>query len=110
MNIGSKIAELRKQKGWSQSQLAKAIDVSREIVGRYERNDAIPSIEIARRMADAFGISLDYLAGASEQQLDKATLNRILQISKLSQADKELVYQFLDAFILKTDLQQKLAQ
>ena len=31
--------------------------VSREIVGRYERGDAVPSIDIAKRMSDAFEIS-----------------------------------------------------
>lgn len=79
------------------------------MIGRYERNDAIPSIEAAKKIADAFEISLDYLVGTADQELDKATLKRILQIAKLTPKDKELVFEFLDAFILKSDLQQKLA-
>ena len=63
MNIGLKITELRKQKGWSQTDLAKKIEGSCVIIGRYERNEAAPSIDIAKRMADAFEVSLDYLAG-----------------------------------------------
>jgi ribosome-binding protein aMBF1 (putative translation factor) len=63
LNIGLKITELRKQKGWSQTDLAKKIEVSHVIVGRYERNEATPSIYIAKRIEDAFEVSLDYLAG-----------------------------------------------
>lgn len=37
MNLGNKITELRKLKRWSRSELARQIEVSREIVGRYER-------------------------------------------------------------------------
>ena len=105
MNLGSKVTELRKQKGWSQSELAKRIEVSREIIGRYERNDAIPSIDIAKRMADVFEVSLDYLVGNAEQKVDKATLNRVLEIDKLQPKDKEMVFTFLDAFLTKTKLQ-----
>jgi len=108
MTIGSKITELRKQKGWSQSDLARHAEVSREIIGRYERNDAVPSIEVAKRMADVLEVSLDYLAGDIDQAVDKATLNRVMQIGKLSEKEKQMVYEFLDAFILKSDLQQKL--
>jgi transcriptional regulator with XRE-family HTH domain len=79
--------------------------VSREIVGRYERNDAVPSIEIAKRMADVFEVSLDYLVGSTEQEVDKATLNRLQEINRLSDENKKLVYAFLDSFITKTKLQ-----
>ncbi len=37
MNIGNKITELRKQKNLSQTDFAKAVGVSREMIGRYER-------------------------------------------------------------------------
>jgi len=60
----------------SQSDLAKQISVSREIVERYERGDAVPSIEIVRRMADAFEVSLDYLVGAAEKQINKEMLHQ----------------------------------
>lgn len=108
MNLGSRITQLRKQKGWSQSQLARHIEVSREIVGRYERNDAVPSIEVAKRMGEAFEVSLDYLVGNAEQEVDKATLKRLQEINRLSEENKKLVYAFLDSFITKTKLQSVL--
>lgn len=108
MDLGSRITELRKIKNWSQSQLAKNIAVSREIVGRYERNDAIPSIEVAKRLADALDVSLDYLVGNAEQKMDKTTRKKIQEINKLNDDDKKMVFTFLDAFITKTKLQSVL--
>ena len=105
MNLGNRITELRKQRGWSQNELSKHIGVSREIVGRYERNDAVPSIDVAKRIANAFGVSLDYLVGDSEQELDKNMLTRIKDVAKLSAKERELVFEFLDAFITKSKLQ-----
>jgi len=45
--IGDKITQLRKQKGWSQTELAKQISASRKAIGKYERNEALPSVETA---------------------------------------------------------------
>ncbi len=54
MNKISKIiTELRKQKGWSQTDLANESNVSREIIGKYERGNATPSIDFAKRIAGA---------------------------------------------------------
>jgi len=44
-------------------------------------------------------VSLDWLAGNTNAELDTATLNRLQDISKLSQKVKELVFEFLDSFI-----------
>ncbi len=105
MDLGNKITELRKLKNLSQSQLAKNIEVSREIIGRYERNDATPSIDVAKRIAEALDVSLDYLVGNSEQKLDTDTRNKMQEINKLKPEDKKMVFTFLDAFITKTKLQ-----
>ena len=50
-------------------------------------------------------VDLDYLVGNAEQKMDKATLNRVIEIDKLKPKDKEMVFTFLDAFLTKTKLQ-----
>ncbi len=55
---GSKIAQLRKQKNWPQDDLAKAVNAPRAIVGKYERNENAPSVEIAK-LANVFAVSID---------------------------------------------------
>ncbi|MEM6738461.1 MAG: hypothetical protein AAF620_20580 [Bacteroidota bacterium] len=47
---------------------------------------------------------MDYLVGSTEEELDKATLTRIQEVAKLSKKEKELVFEFLDAFITKAKI------
>ena len=49
LKIGDKITQLRKSKDWSQTDLAKAIEASREAIGKYERNEVVPSVEVAKK-------------------------------------------------------------
>ena len=44
-SIGKTIAELRKQKGWTQVELAEKLQVSDKAVSKWEKDDAFPSIE-----------------------------------------------------------------
>lgn len=99
-NIAKIIADLRKQKGWSQTELATESGVSREIIGKYERGEAVPSIEFAKRIADAFGVSLDYLAGEGKlSKLDKKTVKRMQDIESLKDDDKNHLFAIVDAFL-----------
>lgn len=66
MNIGVQITCLRKDKGWSQNDLAEAVGASREIIGSYERGDAIPSVEIAKKIANTLEVTLDHLVGEGQ--------------------------------------------
>ncbi len=68
-------------------------------IGRYERDEMKPSIDAATKMAKVLGVSLDWLVGITDMELDAATLGRIQDINKLSLKDKELVFEFLDSFI-----------
>lgn len=100
MNLAERIATLRKQKGLSQTDLARATSVSREIIGRYERGEAMPSIEVAKKIADTFGVSLDYLAGEGiNASFDKKSLTRLQDIEKLDADTKEKIYFVIDNII-----------
>lgn len=59
-------------------------------------------------MAKVLGVSLDWLAGNTDEELDAATLQRIQDINKLSQKDKELVFEFLDSFISNRKIKKAL--
>ena len=90
-HIAKIIADLRRrQKGWSQTDLATASKVSREIIGKYERGEAVPSIDFAKRIADAFEVSLDYLVGEGQNvAFDKKILqSSVTDIQKLDEEQK----------------------
>lgn len=77
MTFGQKITSVRKQKEMSQAELGKLSGVNGDIVGKYERDEMKPSIETAKKLADALEVSLDYLVGGELKVLDKKTLKRL---------------------------------
>jgi transcriptional regulator with XRE-family HTH domain len=100
MKTNKIIIDLRKQKGWSQADLAKKTGISQVMVGKYERGDAIPSIEVAKKIADALEVSLDYLVGEGiNSKFDKLTLKRIEEIEQLDDDRKRILFDVIDTFI-----------
>lgn len=105
MDFGSIVSELRKKKGISQTDLANQLGIHKNVLGRYERNEVLPSIEIARKIADILDVSLDYLTGKQDVQIDKNISERILEVSKFEQEDRLHIFSVIDAFIAKRKIQ-----
>ena len=100
MNVGKIITDLRKQKNWSQADLANKTDISQVMVGKYERGDALPSIETAKKIADAFGVSLDYLTGEGvNASFDKKTVQRLQDIQDLDNETQKMLFKLIDTII-----------
>lgn len=99
MTFGERLTQVRKRKNLSQAEIGKKIGINGDAYGRYERNDVRPTIEMAVKIAQALEISLDYLAGTSDIELDKATLDRVQEITKLNEKDKDYIFVTLDALI-----------
>ena len=64
--FSARLKELRKSRGLTQEQLAAIIGVERSSVGKYESRPIIPSSEILNKLADYFGVSVDYLLGRAD--------------------------------------------
>ena len=110
MNTGNIIIALRKDKAWSQADLSKQSGVSREMVGKYERGEAVPSIEAAKKIADAFGVSLDYLVGEGvNAHFDKKTLQRIQELELLEEDKKKTLFDLMDTYIRDAKARQAYA-
>jgi transcriptional regulator with XRE-family HTH domain len=100
MNKGSIITTLRDKNGFSQSDLADKSEVSRVMIGKYERGEAIPSVDTAKKIADALGVSLDYLVGETNQvSFDKRTVERIKDLEQLEESKKQTLYDLIDTYI-----------
>ncbi len=61
MEFNNKLYELRKQKGFSQEELANRLNVSRQTVSKWEVGESTPDMEKLVAMSDLFEISLDEL-------------------------------------------------
>lgn len=100
MDFGDRMMQARKQKGLSREDMGQAIGTSGAIIGRYERNDMKPSIEIAAKIAQVLGISLDYLVGnASLEIKDKSMTERLESIAKMPVSKKDELFNVIDAYL-----------
>ena len=61
-----RIKELRKKKGISQLKLAMDLNMSQNTVSRYETGEREPGIAELVKIADYFGVSIDYLVGRTD--------------------------------------------
>lgn len=61
MTLGEKIQDLRRRNAMSQDVLAEKLEVSRQAVSKWERDEAMPETEKLVRIAQLFGVSTDYL-------------------------------------------------
>jgi putative transcriptional regulator len=59
--IGERIIELRTQKGWSQSDLARACNKDRQAIEKLESGKVNPTLYTLVEVADALGITLSKL-------------------------------------------------
>ncbi len=114
-DLATRLLETRKQRKLSQQQVADIAGVHFTNVGKYERAEAMPSADVLNRVAKALEVSPDFLLNGTIQ--DKAKNNiqdtelllQFEKIEKLSDKKKTLVKEFIDAFILKANLQQQLS-
>ena len=100
MKMSEIISNLRKDRKWSQTDLAEKTEISQVMVGKYERGDATPSIDVAKRIADAFGVTLDYLVGDSKSiSFDKKTLQRLEDLQELEESKRNTLFDLIDTYI-----------
>ena len=59
--IGRNIYELRKKRGWSQSDLARKLDKKASTISSYETDSKTPSVDTIIAMSELFGVSIDEL-------------------------------------------------
>lgn len=99
MLFGERLQKIRKEREVSQEELAKKLGVHAPIIGRYERNEVKPSVEVAAKIADALDISLDYLTGLSDQLLDKKLVKQMNELQRLDPEEQKHILKTLNALI-----------
>ena len=73
MNIGDRIQRCRKERGWTQKQLAEKSGVPQAAISKIERGQVKPLFETVYRIAGAFGMGMDELAGIPASKSGKKT-------------------------------------
>lgn len=96
ITFGKRLGEVRKDKKLSQDDLAKKMDMQGAVIGRYERDEVKPSIEVAARIAQVLGVSLDYLVGNTDMLLDADVIKKIQEIQNLPDKDRDHLFYVVD--------------
>lgn len=106
MEIGKRIAQVREEKGLTQSALARAMDISQSAVSQIEAGERNPSYEMLRSIATALGVSIPHLVGAPVEKLTPEEETHFRQYRGLSpEARKEL--QGFAAYLQQKQQQRK---
>lgn len=106
-----RLRALRKQKSLSQTELGQVAGLHYTHVGRFERGTSRPGGDTLKRLADALGVTSDYLLeGAAEEAAkarleDRELLKQFQEVDRLPAEDKHVVKTLLDAFLTKRQVQ-----
>ena len=65
--IAKNIADLRRRKGMTQTELAQALQYSDKAVSKWERGESLPDVKVLKALADIFGVTLDYLVAEEHE-------------------------------------------
>ena len=77
-------------------------NTSHTTIGKYERDEMIPSIEAAKKLANILDTTVGYLLGENEDSelfKDKKMLQRLQDIMKLPEMERSSILLTLDHFI-----------
>ena len=77
--LGDKVRKLREQKGWTQADLARKLELTRASVNAWEMGISVPSTRCIVELAQLFHVSTDLLLGLHS--------NRTIDASDLSDED-----------------------
>ena len=110
--FAERLRSLRTQRNLSQTELGELVETHYTHIGRYERGTSRPSADTLNRMAQALGVSTDYLLEGNNEQAacarfeDRQLLERFQEIQQLGDDDKRVMIIFLDAFLAKKKIQR----
>ena len=113
--LGDRLKNLRESKAFSKSHLAELVGIHYSQIGRYERNEASPSSEVLKNLANKLEVSTDFLMNGTSEQIandnisDKTLINQFNRISSLNDESKKVVISLIDAFIFKQEMKKQLA-
>lgn len=81
MNLGKKIAELRKNNNLSQEELAEKVGVARQTISKWEIGDTTPDINQVKIISKIFNISIDELV---DNDINNVIVEKVSNTEKLA--------------------------
>ena len=105
VTLGQRLARMRKERGFTQVELATATQVVQAVISSYEVGRVRPSPEMILRIADVLQVSTDELLGREpesprrEDPVERRFLRRLRLVKALPKRDQDALLRTIDAFI-----------
>jgi len=107
--FGKRLKELRKQKGWTQKELANKLDIRYSHLNKYESGMHAPPLEKLIQLADIFEVSLDYLVMGQPMEespiRNEVLFKRFKLLETFDDQDKDTVIRVIDAIIAQRQVE-----
>ncbi len=101
--FGQRLAALRVERGWSQAELGRRLDLSRGMVAYYESCAKNPTLEFVEKAAAVFEVPVGELTGAAAPRRKPGRASRLEQLTaelgKLPKSKQAVVIQMLEGFL-----------
>jgi len=108
-NFGKRLRECRDAKGFSQQSLAKEMGTSYTVIGKYERGEMTPSIDVAKKLSKILDTTVGYLLGETDEVnllKDPDMLKRLNDIISLPEVDKSHILYTIDNLLASAKTRQ----
>lgn len=99
-DLAKRIIDLRESKNWTQTQLAKKMDLSKSIMSKIESGHRKITTDELKSLAEIFGVSTDYLLGIASSTTSSQTTP--FDIHDLLESNAQILYNN-QGFLSKTD-------
>lgn len=104
--LGQRVAQLRKEQGLTQVQLAEMLSISQQLVAAYEVGRRRIPVSMLPALADVLAVSVEDLLGKNNKALKRGPtpkLQRQLErVSRLPRSKQRFVMEMLDTVLSKT--------
>jgi transcriptional regulator with XRE-family HTH domain len=106
-SFGKKLQQLRKEKKWTQDELGKMVGVHGRSVGKYEIDASFPTRKTLKKLADIFGVSIEYFLVEEENTLasvpirDKELLRYFLEVDRMDDEAKKVIKSVIEGMVAK---------
>lgn len=108
MSLGSRLRELRENRGLYQKDVATEIGVTSGAISYYEKDIKKPGREVLDKLANFYGVTTDFLLNGKDNTLsdiEKSFPKGVHMLRRanqeLSEADKEKMVKLIEAFLDK---------
>lgn len=103
--LGARVAQLRKQNGMTQAELARALGVSQQSVFAYELGERRITVALLKPLSEALVIPVQDLidvakpARVARRRLPSRIVDRVKRIQELSRSDQRFLFRLVDSLL-----------